>query len=109
MIMFVLGNKLTVGDFFSHELCHVSEALTLQLEWEQWMRLKDERERDSKITIWVDHTWMVDVIYHLIYAAAAIKMSLSLSLITLPHLTSAILLLPTSLYLCCLSAWLVKC
>lgn len=96
MIMFVFGNKLTVGDiFFPHVSCYVSEALTLQLEWEQWMRLKNEK--DSKIAIWAGHTWMVDVIYHLIYAAASIKTSLAPSLITLPHLTSAIPLLPTSL------------
>lgn len=55
---------------------------------------------------------MVDVIYCLIYAAVTnktSKTSLDPRLITLPHLTSPIPLLPTLLYLCCLSAWLVKC
>lgn len=102
--MFVLGNRLTVGDIFFFPpyimSCVGSPHFTASVGTvNEIIGGKRKRERGGHAGRPCPNRGC-DTVY--IYTAVIIKTSPAPSLITL-HLTSAIPPLPTSLYLCCLS------
>lgn len=101
MFMFVLGNRLTVGEgfFFSCIMsCVGSPHFTASVGTVNKIIRERERERDGHVGR-ANLRCECDTVC----TRTAVIIKTPLLQVSLPYPTSAILLLPTSLYLCCLS------